>query len=163
MQEFVRNAEDVGPSPRLCILRIWPDFQGYGFNLHAEKHIPGQFVGKVEPESPADAAGLRKGDHIIEVNDSNVQDGSHSDVVSQIKSQPDMVRLLVIDKEEEDFYKSRNITIHGGMPNVITREAEERGVNHMNFDDEEHVEEHTDEVNNNADEKGEKQPRANSA
>lgn len=34
-------------APRLCILKIWPDFSGYGFNLHAEKQRTGQFVGKV--------------------------------------------------------------------------------------------------------------------
>ena len=123
--------------------------------------MPGQFVGKVEPGSPAEAAGLRKGDHIIEVNDLNLQDGSHSEVVSRIKSDPNMVQLLVIDKDDEQYYKSRNIIIHSGMPNVKRGEAEERGVNHMDFNDEDdHVEEHIEEVNNNADEKGEKEFRA---
>lgn len=32
---------------RLCHLRLRPDFQGYGFNLQAEKSKPGQFIGKV--------------------------------------------------------------------------------------------------------------------
>ncbi len=144
-------SEVVGPSPRLCVLRIWPDFQGYGFNLHAEKHVPGQFVGKVEPGSPAEEAGLQKGDHIIEVNEVNMQDGSHAEVVGKIKSNPGMVRLLVINKDDEEFYTSRNLIIHNGMPNIVTREAKERGVNHMDFEDEEEEEE----INNNADEKGE--------
>ena len=147
--------EEVGPSPRLGTLRIRPDFQGFGFNLHAERHIPGQFVGKVEPGSPADEAGLRKGDHIIEVNGRNMQDSTHTEVVGQIKSNPGVVRLLVIDKDDEEFYKSRNITIHGGMSNVIVGESRHPEENHMDFgDEEEEVEEHI-EVNNNANVKGE--------
>ncbi len=143
--------EELGPSPRLCILRIWPDFQGYGFNLHAEKTIPGQFIGKVEPGSPAEEAGLRKGDHIIEVNNENVQDGTHTEVVSKIKTNADAATLLVINKEDEEYYRSRNITVHRDLPNVIVGEAAVRAHNHMNFDDEEE----DNEVNNNAEEKGE--------
>ena len=153
--------EEVAPSARMCILHIRPDFQGYGMNLHAERHIPGQFIGKVEPGSPAEEAGLRKGDHIIEVNDVNMQEGTHSDVVARIKNQPNMVRLLVIDTSDEEYYKSRNITIHGGMSNVIVGESRDPEANHMDFDDEdnevkEHVEEHV-EVDNNANVKGEQE------
>jgi len=32
----------------------------------------GQFIGKVDPNSPAEAAGLREGDKIIEVNGVNI-------------------------------------------------------------------------------------------
>ncbi len=28
---------DDAPRPRLCHVKKWADFQGYGFNLHAEK------------------------------------------------------------------------------------------------------------------------------
>jgi len=51
---------DDAPKPRLCHLRKLPNFAGYGFNLHAEKGKAGQFIGKVEPESPAALAGLSK-------------------------------------------------------------------------------------------------------
>ena len=50
------------PPPRLCHIRKVADFDGYGFNLHAEKNKPGQFVGKIDSGSPAEAAGLREGD-----------------------------------------------------------------------------------------------------
>ena len=56
------------PPPRLCHLKKWAHFDGYGFNLHAEKNKPGQFVGKIDADSPAEAAGLREGDRIVEVN-----------------------------------------------------------------------------------------------
>ena len=57
---------EVAPRPRLCHIVKWPDFDGYGFNLHAEKNRPGQFIGKVDPGSPAEMAGLREGDKIVE-------------------------------------------------------------------------------------------------
>ena len=50
------------PQPRLCHITKVPGFDGYGFNLHAEKNKPGQFVGKIDSGSPAEMAGLREGD-----------------------------------------------------------------------------------------------------
>jgi len=74
----------AGPAPRLCIVRKVPEFSGYGFNLHAERGKPGQFIGKVDEGSPAAAAGLRDGDRIVEVNGSNVALDTHQQVRAQI-------------------------------------------------------------------------------
>ena len=53
---------------RLCQLKHWPNFSGYGFKLHLSQVIPGQFiVAHVDAHSPAAAAGLLPGDHIIQV------------------------------------------------------------------------------------------------
>lgn len=71
---------DDAPSPRLCIIVKWPDFEGYGFNLHAEKSKPGQYIGKVDDNSPAEAAGLREDDRIIEVNGVNIANENHKQV-----------------------------------------------------------------------------------
>jgi hypothetical protein len=35
----------------------WPNFEGYGFVVHTLKDLPGQYVGQVEKNSPAEAAG----------------------------------------------------------------------------------------------------------
>lgn len=51
--------------PRLCCMKKGPD--GYGFNLHSDKSRPGQYVRAVDPDSPAEAAGLAPHDRIIEV------------------------------------------------------------------------------------------------
>ena len=115
-----------GPRPRLCILHTWPDFQGFGFNLHAEKGKPGQFIGKVDPDSPAEAAGLRQGDRIVEVNDVSVLDENHAQVVNRIKAIPNTVRMLVIEPDGEQYYKEKGITITGNMSNVIVGEAKPR-------------------------------------
>ena len=50
------------PQPRLCQIAKVDNFDGYGFNLHAEKNKPGQFIGKIDAGSPAEVAGLKEGD-----------------------------------------------------------------------------------------------------
>ncbi|XP_065083815.1 Na(+)/H(+) exchange regulatory cofactor NHE-RF1 [Ochlerotatus camptorhynchus] len=82
---------------RLCHVVKRPDFDGYGFNLHAEKGRPGQYIGKVDDGSPAEAAGLRQGDRIIEVNGTNITTETHKKVVELIKGVLNETKLLVID------------------------------------------------------------------
>jgi len=112
------KAADV-PAPRLCHLLKWPDFDGFGFNLHGEKSKSGQYIGKVDPDSPAEAAGLKARDRIIEVNGTNISNENHKQVVERIKAVPDETRLLVVDERAEDYYRSRNIIVRGDMDNVI--------------------------------------------
>lgn len=82
---------------RLCHIIKRDDFDGYGFNLHAEKGKPGQYIGKVDDNSPAETAGLKQGDRIIEVNAVNIGNETHKQVVQRIKAIADEVRLLVVD------------------------------------------------------------------
>ena len=114
---------EEGPAPRLCHLKVWQDFQGYGFNLHAEKGKGGQYIGKVDDESPAAAAGLREGDKIVEVNGTNVANEDHQNVVKAIKSDSTQTRLLVVDAAAFNYYKERDITVNGGMSNIQTIEC----------------------------------------
>ncbi|KAG9340421.1 hypothetical protein JZ751_021534 [Albula glossodonta] len=51
--------------PRLC--HLVRSETGYGFNLHSEKARPGQYIRSLDPGSPADRAGLRPQDRLIEV------------------------------------------------------------------------------------------------
>lgn len=82
--------------PRLCHVRKTPDFDGYGFNLHAEKGKPGQYIGKVDDGSPAEHAGLKRGDRILEVNGHSIAGESHKQVVARIKERADDAELLVV-------------------------------------------------------------------
>lgn len=86
---------------RLCHVVKRADFDGYGFNLHAEKGRPGQYIGKVDDGSPAESAGLRQGDRIIEVNGTNITNETHKKVVELIKAVPNETKLLVIDPRAE--------------------------------------------------------------
>lgn len=103
---------------RLCHLKVWSDFPGYGFNLHAEKGKSAQFVGKVDEKSPAEAAGLKEKDRIIKVNDEFVLSETHQEVVNRIKKDPKQVKMLVIDTETEEYFKKQNIDLSGDLPDV---------------------------------------------
>lgn len=61
--------------PRLCLMT--KEEKGYGFHLHGEKGKSGQFIRKVEPGSPAEAAGMRAGDRVVAVNGVNVEKQTH--------------------------------------------------------------------------------------
>lgn len=64
--------------PRLCVMTKGDG--GYGFHLHGEKGKSGQFIRKVEPGSPAEAAGLQAGDRLVAVNGVNVERETHHQV-----------------------------------------------------------------------------------
>ncbi|CAD7001556.1 Na(+)/H(+) exchange regulatory cofactor NHE-RF1 [Ceratitis capitata] len=87
---------------KVCHMVKRADFEGYGFNLHSEKMKPGQYIGKVDPQSPAEAAGLKEGDRIIEVNGVNINQESHKQVVQRIKAMSNEVRLLIVLNVRKD-------------------------------------------------------------
>uniref|UniRef100_A0A452E5V6 Na(+)/H(+) exchange regulatory cofactor NHE-RF n=1 Tax=Capra hircus TaxID=9925 RepID=A0A452E5V6_CAPHI len=89
--------------PRLCAMKKGPS--GYGFNLHSDKSKPGQFIRAVDPDSPAEASGLRAQDRIVEVNGVCVEGKPHGEVVSAIKAGGDEAKLLVVDRETDEFFK----------------------------------------------------------
>lgn len=92
-----KNENGTVHTSRLCHVIKVEDFDGYGFNLHAEKGKPGQYIGKVDDASPAERAGLRQGDRIIEVNGVNIGNETHKQVVQRIKAIASEVQLLVVD------------------------------------------------------------------
>ena len=114
---------------RLCHLKKWSHFQGYGFNLHAERAKQGQHIGKVDMNSPAESAGLKEGDRIIEVNYVNISNENHQQVVKRIRNgltMPDGVMvnenevvLLVVDNEADEYYKKMNIIVKHDSDSVI--------------------------------------------
>jgi predicted metalloprotease with PDZ domain len=122
------------PRPRLCHLRRWPDFAGYGFNLHCEKAKPGQYIGKVDANSPAESAGLRENDRIIEVNFVPIGNENHKQVVTRIKEgvsrnntkYPDEVILLVLDADADAYFKNKSIVVRSSDANVEKLETEIR-------------------------------------
>ena len=105
--------------PRLCQLCKWADFDGYGFNLHAEKDKPGQYIGSVDPDSPAETGGLREGDRIIEVNGDNIESQTHGTVIQKIKAGGERTELLVVDRATDDYYKGQGRTVSKYMAGVL--------------------------------------------
>lgn len=117
---------------RLCHIIKCDNFDGYGFNLHSEKGKPGQYIGKVDEGSPAEAAGLKEGDRIIEVNGVNISNENHKQVVQRIKTIADETKLLVVDSEADSYYKSKNIVIKSSLPNVIYIKTPSPKVSYLN-------------------------------
>ncbi|CAL1588472.1 unnamed protein product [Knipowitschia caucasica] len=94
--------------PRLC--HMTRADTGYGFNLHSDRSRPGQYIRSLDPDSPADQAGLRPQDRIIEVNGVHIEGMRHADVVAFIKRGGDETWLLVVDSETDEHFKTRGIT-----------------------------------------------------
>ncbi|KAH7956528.1 hypothetical protein HPB52_010192 [Rhipicephalus sanguineus] len=95
---------------RLCHLSKWPNFEGYGFAVNADRYRNGQFVAHVDVGGPAHLGGLRKRDRIVEVNGESVEGASYRDVVNRIKVNPDKVALLVIDRETDEAFARQGRT-----------------------------------------------------
>ena len=104
---------------RLCQLCKWPDFDGYGFNLQAEKDKSGQYIGNIDNDSPAQTGGLKEGDRIIEVNGENIETLTHREVIMKVKAGGDRTALLVVDDEADEYYRSRGQAISSSMANVL--------------------------------------------
>ncbi|XP_057665009.1 Na(+)/H(+) exchange regulatory cofactor NHE-RF2-like [Diorhabda carinulata] len=111
---------------RLCHIQKWENFDGYGFNLHAEKGKPGQYIGKVDEGSPAEAAGLRQGDRILEVNGESIANKTHKQVVELIKSQTGETKLLVVDSDEDGIIPT-DVKNHEKHENSNSSKREENG------------------------------------
>lgn len=99
--------ERDGPRPRLCHMKKGSG--GYGFNLHSEKNKPGQFIRAVDDDSPAQRAGLRPQDKIVQVNGVSVIGMQHTEVVAAIKAGGSETSLLVVDAEAEEFFRRCNV------------------------------------------------------
>ncbi|XP_064477089.1 Na(+)/H(+) exchange regulatory cofactor NHE-RF2-like isoform X2 [Ornithodoros turicata] len=107
------------PAVRLCHVVKWEHYDGYGFNLHTEKSKSGQFLGKIDQGSPAEAAQLKEGDRIVEVNGVNVANENHKQVVERIKAVPSETKLLVVDPLADNWYKEHKIIIKNSLPSVV--------------------------------------------
>nr|XP_019938445.1 PREDICTED: Na(+)/H(+) exchange regulatory cofactor NHE-RF1 [Paralichthys olivaceus] len=112
--------------PRLCHMKKAAN--GYGFNLHSEKTKPGQFIRAVDKDSPAESAGLRPRDKIIQVNGVSVVGMQHSEVVGAIKAGGEQTQLLVVDAETEAFFNRCNVLpteehLTGPLPEPVSDRA----------------------------------------
>ncbi|XP_052402008.1 Na(+)/H(+) exchange regulatory cofactor NHE-RF2 [Carassius gibelio] len=93
--------------PRLCHMTLGE--QGYGFNLHCKKSGSGQFIRSVDPDSPAERAGLRTRDRLIEVNDRSIEGLCHAEVVALIRAGGTDTLLLVVDPETDELFSRLRI------------------------------------------------------
>ncbi|XP_024128774.1 Na(+)/H(+) exchange regulatory cofactor NHE-RF2 [Oryzias melastigma] len=101
------HADPSELNPRLChLVRL---DTGYGFNLHSDRSRPGQYIRSLDPGSPADRAGLRPQDRLIEVNGVNIEGMRHAEVVAFIKKGGDQTWLLVVDPDTDEHFKRMGV------------------------------------------------------
>ncbi|XP_068439327.1 Na(+)/H(+) exchange regulatory cofactor NHE-RF1a [Clinocottus analis] len=117
-----------GPRPRLCHMK--KGTSGYGFNLHSEKSKPGQFIRAVDDDSPAQRAGVKPRDKLVQVNGRSVIGMQHSDVVAAIKAGGDETTLLLVDAEADEFFNRCNVVpteehVTGLLPEPASERASE--------------------------------------
>uniref|UniRef100_A0A3B3XIC8 Na(+)/H(+) exchange regulatory cofactor NHE-RF n=1 Tax=Poecilia mexicana TaxID=48701 RepID=A0A3B3XIC8_9TELE len=127
----VSSGSRDGPRPRLCHMKKGSG--GYGFNLHSEKNKPGQFIRAVDDDSPAQRAGLRPQDKILQVNGVSVIGLQHTEVVAAIKANGDETTLLVVDAEAEEFFKKCNVQpgeehVTGPLPEPVSERGSDEEV-----------------------------------
>ena len=83
--------------------------------MKAQKGRPGHYIGSVEAGLPAQLAGLREGDRIIEVNGVSVESISHKEVVTKIKADPDKTVLLVVDQDADKYFTEKGIMLSSAV------------------------------------------------
>lgn len=115
--------DDKFPSPRLCLLRRWPNFEGgFGFNLYEDlmSSTGALKVEEVVRHSPAEAGGLRKNDVIIEINGDNIEYKSFFRLLEILKEacNQNEMELLVLAEKDADWYRVRNISVNSNFPNI---------------------------------------------
>ena len=123
--------------PKLCKIRLFSHNKSFGFNLETlliqpsstltstNKNTANQsyahMVTKIEKESPAYAAGLRKGDRIIELDGINVEAENEMQVTDRVYQafvSAKQLSLFVLDPESDHYFKSRCIKLHSMLPIV---------------------------------------------
>ena len=108
---------------RLCRLTRRSKFDGFGFSINAERYAMVQRVGCVDARSPADTAGLRVNDRILEVNGLNVETDSRHELMRTIAAAAGRGRgrsltLLVVDPESDKFFHDLELPLNSTQPFV---------------------------------------------
>lgn len=101
---------------RICHLKKYLMNNEFGFNLKAKTNEKCHIIGKVDPETPAFFAGLKSGDKIIEINNSNIHGLNYNEIMQKIKfgyvrngkCYKDELLLMVIDNKVEEHYNKIN-------------------------------------------------------
>ena len=114
--------------PRLYHLKRFSLDQGYGFHLKKEAGDLYAIVENIEENSPAERAGLSKGDLLIEVNYYNVFGESLKEIMKLVRYGLELendktieheVILLVVDKKTYEYYTNSNIKLDSLKTDVI--------------------------------------------
>ena len=108
IKKTVRGTIPIELRPRYCLLQKLPDSPGFGFNLNTSFGKIGRIsICRVDPNSPADRAGLLSGDKIVLLNGARISEDRHTLVARYIKESGDCVSLVVVSPEGYTFFSKR--------------------------------------------------------
>ncbi|VDL93910.1 unnamed protein product [Schistocephalus solidus] len=100
------------PEARLITLRQWPGNSGYGFVVD-KKADEGYFkIKQVNPDTPAASVGVLENDLIIEINNTPAENITYEEVVDRIKSNPNAVKLMLLQPAEKDCLQARGYKLN---------------------------------------------------
>ncbi|XP_018649500.1 putative pdz domain containing protein [Schistosoma mansoni] len=108
------SAESQNHRARLCHLKLWPNFSGYGFSLRTDSVKHEHKVENVEPLSPSES-----GDRL-----------SHTDVVKVIKERSD-VEMLVVQPKDLAYFRKFSDVISAAIKDPILCETSEEDLNKL--------------------------------
>ena len=123
IQDDDEDAENQFPSPRLCLIRKWPNFEsGFGFSLYDDLlNSTGSLkIKNIIKNSPADVGGLKVNDMVIEVNGEFIEYKSFFhliDILKQAFSRQEIELLVLTDKDAE-WYRQKGMSVNSQFPNI---------------------------------------------
>ncbi|XP_053474518.1 NHERF family PDZ scaffold protein 4b isoform X3 [Ictalurus furcatus] len=108
-----QRGEEWNP-PRFCHI-IRNPASGLGLSIHPVEGEKGKFSISPITGSPAEKAGLRKGDLLVWINGAMACELTHSAINKMVKKCSDHMTVLVIDSKSEKNYISRKMAILPAM------------------------------------------------
>ena len=96
--------------------------EGYGFFLQDQD---GHYLNSIGPGEPADLAGVKNNDRIVEINGKNVESYSHAEVVEAIRQSGDKVSFLIVDPDTDAHFKAKGVLITSALLANVHNQTEE--------------------------------------